>query len=282
MKIAVTGSSGRIGKYVVRDLVGARHDVLGIDVDPPAEFIGSAMQVDLTDASQVYGAFGRFKPDAVIHVGAWANAGVVVDTKTYGDNVRGTFNVFQACADIGTQRVISASSAQVYAFSSHAPNFVRADETHPLRPVNCYALSKVTGENAAEYFTRHYGMTILSFRFQGVRAPSELDEQIARMSRNPGSGRGQLWTRTDARDAAEACRLAVEAEDVETGPYNIGGARIVLDVPVAELLRRHYNAEVEIREGQDEWSAPMSSERAQEAFGYEPKYVWTINDRHPE
>lgn len=35
--------------------------------------------------------------------------------------------------------------------------------------------------------------------------------------------------RTDARDAAMACRKAIETEAFEPGPYNIAGAQIVLD-----------------------------------------------------
>ena len=51
MHIAVTGAVGRIGRYVVRDLLAAGHSVQGIDA-----VAGSGLQVDLTDAGQVYGA----------------------------------------------------------------------------------------------------------------------------------------------------------------------------------------------------------------------------------
>ena len=89
---------------------------------------------------------------AVVHLGAWANAGIVPDTRTYGDNVTATFNLFQACADLGIRRIVAASSAQVYGFASAALCYVPADEDHLLRPLNCYALSKMAGEQAVEYF----------------------------------------------------------------------------------------------------------------------------------
>jgi nucleoside-diphosphate-sugar epimerase len=281
MRIVVTGSSGRIGKYVVRELVSAKHEVLGIDVLPTPAEVGRGMCVDLTDAGQVYGALGGFRAEAVIHMGAWANPGHVPDTRTYADNVQGTYNVFQACADLGIERVVSASSAQVYGFHEHAPDYVRVDESHPLKPINCYALSKIAGESAAEYFSRNSGTTILSFRFQGVRLPSEMDEQIGQMARDPAGGRRLFWTRTDARDAAMACRLAVEVYRVDSGIYNITGSRIVLDTPVTELVRAHFGVDVEIRE-QDDWKSPMSCEHAREAFGYDPQYPWTVKDRFPE
>ena len=97
MHIAVTGAAGRIGRYVVRDLLAAGHSVQGIDA-----VAGSGLQVDLTDAGQVYGALAG--ADAVVHMGAWANAGMVPDARTYGDNTAGTYNVFQACADLSAAR----------------------------------------------------------------------------------------------------------------------------------------------------------------------------------
>ena len=79
-----------------------------------------------------------------------------------------------------------------------------------------------------------------------------------------------------------ACRLAVEAERVDPGPYTITGPRVVLGTPVPELLNAHYEEKVEIRETQDDWKSPLTCERARKAFGYEPRYPWTVGDRFPE
>ncbi|MBT5059632.1 MAG: NAD(P)-dependent oxidoreductase, partial [Gemmatimonadetes bacterium] len=89
MRILVTGSAGRIGRYVVRDLVAAGHDVIGADVRQTDVPGAQHLFVDLTDAGQVYASLAGV--EAVAHLGAWANAGVVPDPQTYGDNVRGTF-----------------------------------------------------------------------------------------------------------------------------------------------------------------------------------------------
>ena len=282
MQILVTGASGRIGRYVVKELVDAGHNVTGVDILASEGGSSRFLRVDLTDAGEVYQALAAAKAEAVIHLGAWANAGVVPDTRTYGDNVRGTFNVFQACADLGIQRVVSASSAQVYAFAKEPPVYVPVDEAHPLRPANCYALSKVVGEQTADYFIKRFGMTILSFRFMGIRMPAQLNTEIDELAQDPSKGTSLLWTRTDARDAAIACRLAVEAESVALGPYNITGARVMLSEVTATLVERYFGDKTEVRDALPGHISPVSCAKAEVAFGYQPQFVWSVSQRYLE
>lgn len=281
MHILVTGGSGRIGRYVVRDLVEAGHTVTNADVSKAAQLPGSYLQVDLTNTGDVYQALAYSKCEAVIHLGAWANAGVVPDTRTYGDNVRGAFNIFQACADLGIKRIVNASSAQVYGFAAAAPIYAPVDEDHPSRPCNSYAAAKVAAEHAADYFVQNFGLTILSFRFMGVRMPEEIAPEIKHMAKHPESGSWLLWTRTDARDAALACRLAVEADDVPSGPYNITGARVVLNESAASLIQQYFPT-TSLRGDLASFASPLTCGRAEEAFGYRQQYVWTEDQQHPE
>ena len=281
MNILVTGGSGRIGRYVVRDLVDAGHTVTNADLAPLPDLPGGFLRVDLTEPGDAYQMLAYTKAEAVIHLGAWANAGVVPDTRTYGDNVRGAYNVFQACADLGIKRIVYASSAQVYGFAHAAPLYAPVDEDHPLRPYNSYALAKVAAEEAADYFIQHFGLNILSFRFMGVRMPSEIAGEIDAMTANPASGAWLLWTRTDARDAAMACRLAIEAPKVPSGPYNITGARVVLEQSAAELITTHFGAQTEARDLSG-IASPLSIARARDAFGYQPRYLWSQKQHHPD
>lgn len=278
MNVLVTGSSGKIGHYAVRELKAAGHAVLGIDIVPGEN---TGLRVDLTQSGEVYQALAMAKADAVVHMGAWANPGKVPDSRTYGENVQGAFHVFQACADMGIKRVVSASSAQVYGFAGVPPVYVRADEDHPLRPINCYALSKIAGEQAADYFVANFGITILSFRFMGIRVPVDLNREVDRLVADPASGGSLLWTRTDVRDAAIACRQAIEAENVASGPYNITGTRVLIDVLSEEIIRK-YCGDAEIRSELNGFESPLCCERAHKGFGYAPRYVWSVSDRHLE
>lgn len=275
MKVLVTGSSGRIGHYAMLDLKKAGHDVLGIDVVRGEQ---TDLVVDLTQSGEIYQALARAKAEAVVHMGAWANPGVVPDTRTYGENVQGTFNLFQACAELGIRRVVSASSAQVYGFAGAPPEFVSVDESHPTRPINCYALSKVAGEQAAGYFVKNFGMEILSFRFMGIRSPEELNNEIDMLVQKPERGGALLWTRTDVRDAARACRLGIEASSPASGPYNITGARVVVDIASQELVNRYFE-DTDIRSALNGFDSPMSCEHAKKQFAYQAEYVWSVSER---
>jgi nucleoside-diphosphate-sugar epimerase len=278
VRILVTGSCGRIGQFVVADLVAAGHDVYGVDILPSAiSDQHRYLRADLTDAGEAYQAVAWGQPNAVIHLAAWPNAGMVPDTRTYADNVGGTYNLFKACADLGVKRVVSASTNQIYGLAGAPPVYVPVDEAHPLRPINSYALSKIAGEQAADFFVQNHGMTILSFRFMGVRPPHQIAAEIEQMQADPASGARLLWTRTDARDAAMACRLAVEVESVESGPYNITGAQTVLNQSTVELIECYFGKRTEVRALQEGSESPLSCAKAKHAFGYAPRYVWRPN-----
>lgn len=280
MRIAITGGSGRIGRYVVREFVQAGYQVTNFDLRREADVPGEFLQVDLTQAGEVYQALARVKAQAIVHLGAWPNAGMVPDTRTYTENVAGAFHLFQACADLGIKRVISASTNQIYGFAAAPPVYAPVDEDHPLRPVNCYALSKMAGEQAADYFVANYGMDIYSFRFMGVRLPEEIGPEIDAMAEDPASGSWLLWTRTDARDAAVACRQAVEAHGAASGPYNITGPEVVLDTPTATLIETHFGEKTELRSEIPGRVSPLSCARAEAAFGYRPQYRWSETQRY--
>src|SRR5690606_10736903 len=116
MRIVVTGGSGRVGKFIVSELAGAGHEVTSLDLAPAPERIAGVryMQGNVAQAQDVYGTLAYARPDAVVHMAAWSDPGIVPDARTYSDNVAGHFNVLDACHALGVKRAILASSAQVY------------------------------------------------------------------------------------------------------------------------------------------------------------------------
>ena len=113
----------------------------------------------------------------------------------------------------------------------------------------------------------------------GVRAPGDLEAEIARALTRPAEERFLLWTRTDARDIAIGFRQALEKTQVESGIYNLSGARNIFGESSRALLAR-YSAGTEISGLGEDDTSPFSSEKARRAFGYEPRYVWSKTASH--
>ena len=314
MRVTVTGAAGRLGKYIVAELARGGHEVRAVDVDRPAPGAAAmgtatagvaALQANLTDAGQVYNALAG--SDAVIHMGAIADTGLTTEPKTFNDNTAMTFNVLQASADLGIRRVVSASSNQAHGLAGAPPVYVPIDDSHPARPVNEYALSKVLGEGIADFFVEQRGLEVLSFRILNTQTPETIPGAIAAMAADPASGKGVVWTVTDARDVARACRLAVEVPTVESGEaftpslsplcalvlpshgppcvgagvYYIAGPTVALpSIGAAALVAEHYASNTDVRG--ELGTALTNCERARRVLGWEAEYGWTTETQHPE
>lgn len=281
MRVAVTGGSGRVGRWVVLELVERGHHCLNLDIVPHPAAAVKSLRVDLREAGEIYATFASFRPEVVVHLGAWAGDGFVPTATTYNDNTSMTYNVFQASADLSVKRVVWASSHHVYGTAGSPPAYFPLDEDHPMRPVGPYGLSKLAGEHAAEYFTRVRGVPVYSFRLFGVREPREMDVQVERTAAHPEGSLRLLWTRMDARDAAVFFAAAVEDNTAEPGPYHIAGQFTLLAEDTETLIDRHFGPGTERRARIEGRSAPISTRKAQEAFGYSTKFNWSVEDRFP-
>src|SRR5215208_254952 len=170
-KVVVTGGSGKLGQFVIRDLLERDYSVLNLDRVVPREKLCMTWQVDLRHAGDLFealrGAYG------IIHLGAYQAPNLAPDAETLSNNVSASYNVLRAAADLGVKRVVMASSTAafgfIYAFKLWAPEYLPLDENHPSKPQDSYGLSKVLGEQIADSIVSvHKDMTVSSVRFPGV------------------------------------------------------------------------------------------------------------------
>jgi UDP-glucose 4-epimerase len=111
MRMIVTGGSGRAGTYTVRELANAGHTVINLDSQrPPQDLPGSFIQLDLTDAGEVYNAFAQTRPEGVCHLAANPSPEGFPRQQTFANNVLSTYHVMQAAGDFGVSRLIYTSS----------------------------------------------------------------------------------------------------------------------------------------------------------------------------
>lgn len=273
LRIAVTGGAGRLGKYVLEELAAHGHKPICIDQREPApDGCGHKVRLgDLTDLGEVYGLLRG--AEAVIHLAAVPSAGIYADDVTFRNNSVSHFNVLEACAGLGIPRVASASTiqviAQVGAESPVYPDYFPVDEEHPIHPQNAYSLSKQLGEVTNAAFHRRHGIQALSLRFCWV---ADADE-IRRNDPGQGGDAKHFWSYVDFRDAAQCCRLAVEASGLADEAFYVAAADTLRDEPTLKLLQSHF-PDKELRDGLDGFNTAVDIRRARRLLGYEPKHSW--------
>jgi nucleoside-diphosphate-sugar epimerase len=272
-RVVVTGGAGKAGRAVVRDLLDHDYDVVSVDLarDPNLED-EQQLAVDLTDYGETVEALKG--ANAVVHLAAIPRPGLKPDELTFRVNATSTYNVFAAAPLLGLTRVVWASSETTLGlpFEREQPRYAPIDEEHPLLPESSYALSKVISEEMARQFSRWSGIPYHGLRFSNVMEPHDY-ERFPGFWADAQVRRWNLWGYVDARDVAQACRLALEADLPGAEAFIVAAADTVMDRPSAELMAEVY-PEVELRDGVAEFGTLLSIEKARRLLGYEPAFSW--------
>ena len=275
-KVVVTGGSGRLGQFVIRDLLAHNYQVLSLDRVAPREKLCASWLVDLRHSGDLFEALRNAY--GVIHLGAYQAPNLAPDAETLSNNVSVTYNVLRAAADSKVKRVVLASSTAafgfIYATKLWAPEYLPLDEDHPSLPQDSYGLSKVLGERIADSIVSlSPAMTISSLRFPGVNFDLSY-ESFRERWRNPASRASGFWTYIDARDAATTCRLALEAKFSGHEVFIASAPKNCMIQPSLELIRKYLPRGAKIRKAAGTHWSCVDSSKARRMLGFQPRHVW--------
>jgi nucleoside-diphosphate-sugar epimerase len=270
-KIAVTGASGKAGRAVVRALLEHDHDVLALDVVPAAEPSAPSLLADLTEYGQTVECLAG--QDAVVHLAAIPASGIHTEETTFRTNMLSTYNVFEAARLLGLGRVVWASSETILGlpFEREQPAYAPINEDHPPYPESSYAISKLLSEELGRQLHRWTGTPYVALRFSNIMEPQDY-EHFPSYWDDPKLRRWNLWGYVDARDVAESCRLALEA-DVGAEHFIIAAADTVMNRPSRELMAEVFPS-VPYQPTPGDFDTLLSTERARKLVGYEPQWSW--------
>jgi len=180
-KIVLVGGAGLIGSHTVDQLIkedvreivvydnfvrGRVENLQGALKDPRVKIYdvgGDIMQTGILE-SALDGA------DGVFHFAAlWLLQCHDFPRSAFDVNVRGTFNVMEACVKKSVKRLVYSSSASVYGDAIQEP----MDEEHPFNNQNFYGATKIAGEAMLRAFHQRYGLDFVGLRYMNVYGPRQ-------------------------------------------------------------------------------------------------------------
>ena len=276
MRVIVTGGSGRAGQHVVRELVGAGHEVVNIDLTNLSDLGVEFCRIDLTDLGEVYDAFFQFRPEGVCHLAANPAPSGQARVDVFDNNVRSTYNVMQAAGDVGVARLVYASSEMATGLLTEGkvPSRIPFDEGERYPSPNAYALSKYLSEPIADSLAVRYPNTaFVGLRINNVIPPDRYDMLEGRR-REPATGMGNFWSYIDARDVGTAYRAALEGQSSGNEVFLIAAADTSAELPLRELMATYYDGYDRFDPDHDDFASAFSCAKMERFFGWKPSYGW--------
>lgn len=241
-RILVIGGAGFIGGFVVSELLkedireviiydnfarGKMENITESLSDPRCSIYSSGG--DIRDTDILNNAMKGI--DYVFHLAAmWLLHCKDFPRTAFDVNIKGTFNVLEACVNNNIKKLIYSSSASVYGDAVEVP----MSENHPFNNKNFYGATKIAGEAMCTAYNDRYGLQVIGLRYMNVYGPGQ-DQHAAYtgvipimlnkidMNETPSiNGDGsQAYDFIYVEDVARA-NISALLSDVKIGFYNVG------------------------------------------------------------
>src|SRR5688500_11857999 len=179
--VLVIGGAGFIGSHVVGELLledvkqgivydnfarGSRENLEEALRDPRGRIFEAGGDIRQSDVLQA----AMKESDQVVHLAAlWLLQCYDYPRAAFDVNIRGTYNVLEACRDHGIERLVYSSSASVYGDAVEIP----MTEDHPFNNRTFYGATKIAGEAMARAFADRYGLDYVGLRYMNVYGPRQ-------------------------------------------------------------------------------------------------------------
>jgi UDP-glucose 4-epimerase len=176
LRILVTGGAGFIGSNLVDALINLGHEIVIVDnlssgfrrnLNPKARFY----KVDIRN-KRLSEVFERERPEIVNHHAAQIDVrksceDPIADAEA---NILGSLNLITNCLRFGVKRIIYASTGgAIYG----DPQYLPADENHPVNPISQYGVSKHTVEHYLHLYSITDGLEYVTLRYSNVYGPRQ-------------------------------------------------------------------------------------------------------------
>ncbi|MFB6346330.1 MAG: NAD-dependent epimerase/dehydratase family protein [bacterium] len=199
--------------------------------------------------------------DGVFHLAAmWLKHCHEYPRAAFDVNIRGTFNVMEACVKQDVKRLVYSSSASVYGDAVETP----MTEEHPYNNRTFYGATKISGEHMLRSFNERFGLNYVGLRYMNVYGPRQdykgtytavmmkildrLDQEKPPIVFGDGS---QSYDFIYVEDIARANIQAMKGETTDEF-YNVGRGVETTIKELAELILDITDSSLDIEYREDE------------------------------
>lgn len=287
MRVGVTGGTGFIGQYLIRDYEKEYDFVVPVrNWNHTLEQSHNTVYVKSDFSAQNLADI--FKGcDAVIHLAAkvMPKKKIALRMEEYMQNVVCAANVFEACKETGIKNIICTSTRSIFGDRKKSQSLTIAEDDQPS-PMDEYAVSKLCVETLADFYHRTYGMNITTYRIsevcgmdltRGMLNPfwsvvlNAVGEKKAVPLYGTGSGGRDLIY---VKDVTRALIMGLKKK--KNGVFHIGSGHITTNKEIAEAFCEVFDnkAGIEFYPEKPEWGINqcLNVEKARRELGYETIY----------
>ena len=291
--VLIIGANGQLGSVLCRELqkIHGKDNVIASDIYSNSTFDGVFEIIDATDLKAIENIVNKYAVNQIYHLAAILSAkGEKNPLKTWDLNISMMLNVFEVARNNNVKKVFFPSSIAV--FGDKAP-LENTPQSIFLNPATVYGMTKVAGENWAQYYFNKYGLDIRSIRYPGIIGyqsmpgggttdyaveiyHSAVKQEKYSCFLNPETKLPMIFMDDAIRSTIELMQAPKKSIKTRTS-YNLGSMSFSPNEIALEIQKLYPNFKMEYnvdfrQEIADKWPNSINDDEARKDWNWKQKY----------